>query len=678
MNDNSKLLDTNSPYLFEHLNDSIKWHNWSKEALELAVKEDKPIFLNIGYPTCHMCHVMSQESFSDKVIGEVLNRSFISIIVDKDIFVDVDNFFMKASIIMNGIGGWPLNILLTPDLKPFYIGTYLPKDSAGKFAGLIDVLKKSETLWHSQRERIYRAANEVYDKVKSYSTPSRGNLIDEKIFNKALHEISENWDKEYGGLKGENKFPAVHNLFFLLGHGGEMSLNLVRKQVNHMISGGIYDRLEGGFHRYTNDSRWRVPHFEKSLKDQASMIGLLAELYLYTGETAYVDCCNSTIDFIINRLRTESGCFFSGVDSDVNNTEGAYYLWEYNEIKAIMSDTEFDFAKVLFNLSQHGNFNSTVPSNVGKNILYEVMEVEGAFEIVKQDHDVAMYGNYHGLYNSVINKLKIERLKRKRGTIDNKILCDINAYTGASLIYAARIIERKDLFDVCVELEKNLDSMFLDNNFLVHFNSGDGSVYGSLQDYGYYILFLINLYQYTADYAYIKKAQRLMEIVINNFWDKTNFGFFDNDLRYSLIPFGFKQIYDTSTVPSNGVLMNILVKLYEITGLKKYFIYATNIGIAFSDLMNRNPLATISIISSLHKIKKGYLVVNIPINSVGLENDITVDDILKNTPFNVVLKYNDRDGEKSGGYYLNIGNSAVIPIENLSDFKDKIFKNKRY
>lgn len=607
----SKLIDETSIYLKAHLDNPIEWHPWGKEALEKAKLENKLIFLSIGYSSCHWCHVMRNETFSSIKVAELLNANFISIIVDREEHYDVDTLYMNAAFISNGKGGWPLNAILTPDANPFYVNTYMPKLGTPQIPGFINVIEKSAYLWKLENERILNISKNIESRLFEYSNPVRGSIIDENIFSKTIERLFDNWDEENGGILSENKFPAVHNLFFLLNHGGEKPIEYVKNQINNMLDGGIYDRLEGGFHRYTTDREWRIPHFDKHLHDQASMLGLITELYLYTGEEKYKEVSNKTFDFIKSRFLSSDNLFFTSIDSDVNNNEGLYYLWDYSEMKLLLDPVEFEYAKEIFNISKSGNYN--VKDSGGKNILYIDKNPLDTFIELKIMYDLEKYKNHDELYNSIIKKLSEARSKRTIGEIDHKILLDLNCYVGAALIYYARVFDRNDIYEMCELLYKKLKTDFVKDDYLIHcYRNEKEYIQATLIDYAYYMLFLINMYQYKGKSSYIAETVRIMDIVISNFWDGINYGFFDTDIRFNNVKMRYKQIYNTSVVPSNAIMMNVLIKLYEITNDQKYYVFANNMGFAFSNEINKNPLATISLISSLSKIKRGSYVVSMP------------------------------------------------------------------
>ncbi|MGB3368496.1 MAG: DUF255 domain-containing protein [Acidaminobacteraceae bacterium] len=669
----NNLVNETSMYLKTHSNSPINWYPWGEEAFEKAKKESKLVFLSIGYSSCHWCHVMNLETFSSAELAEVLNENFVSILIDREEHYDIDTLYMNAAFISNGKGGWPLNVILTPDLKPFYLNMYMSKAVSSKGAGFINVIEKSAALWSSQKERIIKVSNDVHSRLFDYSNPKRGAVINEKIFSRTLELLFEGWDEENGGMMSDIKFPAVHNLFFLLNHGGQKPLEYTKKQIDKMLDGGIYDRLEGGFHRYTNDKQWRIPHFDKHLHDQASMLGIITELYLYTDDDKYRKIADKLLKFIEYHFLGNDNMFFTSIDSDVNSSEGRYYLWDYQEIEDSLNSVEFEYAKQIFNLSKMGNYD--IKNLENKNILYIDKDPLTTFLDMKVMYNLYDYDKYEDLYDDIIEKLSIVRKSRKHGAIDHKILFDLNTYAGAAMMYYARVFNSDDIYETCQLLHGKLIENFVKEDYIIHcYRSEDNPIYGTLTDYSYYMLFLINMYQYKGDFTYINEAVKIMNTVIINFWDELNYGFFDTDIRVNNVPMRYKKIYNTSVVPSNAIVMNVLIKLYEITKDNKYFIYANNMGVAFSNAINKTPLATISIISSLSKIKRGSYVVSLP----GGEyvEGITKNEVLRNTPFDAVIKYGDINLEKTKNVYLKLGNKSVEAVETSNILRNKFFNDK--
>lgn len=669
----NKLINESSAYLKNHSESPINWYPWGEEALRKAKDENKLVFLSIGYSSCHWCHVMNKESFSSIQVANALNKDFVAILIDKEEHYDIDTIYMSAAFISNGKGGWPLNVILTPDMKPFYLNTYMQKLASNHGAGFLNVIEKSAKLWKTEKERLIKVSNDVHNRLIDYSTPKRSGVVDETIFVKTTNLLFENWDVKNGGIKGENKFPAVHNLFFLLGHGGRKSLEYAKKQIDSMLDGGIYDRLEGGFHRYTNDIEWKIPHFDKHLHDQASMLGLITELYLYTSDEKYRKVADKTFRFIEYNFLGNENMFFTSIDSDVNSSEGRYYLWDYKEIESSLNSLEFEYAKQIFNLSKMGNYDMKNEEN--KNILYIDKDPLNVFLEMKTLYDLSEYEKHEDLYDDIIEKLSAVRKSRKHGTVDHKILFDLNSYIGASMMYYARVFDRDDIYEICESLHRKLIHKFIKDDFIIHCFRGDSEyVHATLTDYSYYILFLINMYQYRGDLSYITEAIKIMEIAIDNFWDEVDYGFYDTDKRFIDISIRYKQIYNTSTVPSNAIIMNVLIKLYEITNDQKYYTYAGNMVGAFSEAINKNPLAMISIISSLAKIKSGSYVVSLP--NEGYSDGISKDDVFRNTPFDVIIKYNDLNPEKSKKVFLKIGNNSVETVDSTNILRRNFFKEK--
>lgn len=344
------LINEKSPYLLQHAENPVDWYPWCDEAFEKAKNENKPIFLSIGYSTCHWCHVMEKESFEDENVAKILNENFIPIKVDREERPDIDSIYMNVCQAMTGQGGWPLTIIMTPDKKPFFAGTYIPKYSRFGRVGLIDLLQRIVQLWNENREKILSLADEITNGIKNAIAliqTQHKESIDETILTEAYEQLKSQFDPEYGGFGYAPKFPTPHNLIFLLRYwkmsGNPNAIKMVEETLNSMSLGGIYDHIGFGFHRYSTDRQWILPHFEKMLYDQALISIACIEAYQATGNLKYKKLCEETLSYVLRNLTNPNGGFYCAEDADSEGEEGKFYLWEFDELEKILTRDELDF-----------------------------------------------------------------------------------------------------------------------------------------------------------------------------------------------------------------------------------------------------------------------------------------------------------------------------------------------
>ncbi len=350
------LSNEKSPYLLQHANNPVEWYPWCDEAFYKAKEEDKPIFLSIGYSTCHWCHVMEKESFEDEEIADLMNDAFISIKVDREERPDIDGIYMSVCQMLTGSGGWPLTIIMTPDKKPFFAGTYFPKTARFGRLGIIELIPQIKDIWLNRRDEINKSASEIINALNQGIIPS-ANEIDKKIFEKAFDDFKNRFDPEYGGFGQAPKFPSPHNLSFLLRYylmkNDKDALSIVEKSLTEMRKGGIYDHIGFGIHRYSTDREWLIPHFEKMLYDQALLAIAYTELYQVAKNDIYRNTVEEILDYVLRDMTSPEGGFYSAEDADSEGEEGKFYLWSKDEINEILNE-DVDLISDIFNLKEDG------------------------------------------------------------------------------------------------------------------------------------------------------------------------------------------------------------------------------------------------------------------------------------------------------------------------------------
>jgi len=383
----NRLIKEKSPYLRQHAYNPVDWYPWGEEAFEKANKEDKPLFISIGYSTCHWCHVMEKESFEDPEIAEILNKYFVPIKVDREERPDVDSFYMDACIALTGHGGWPLTVFATPDKKPFYVGTYFPKEGRWGRPGLKEVLLTIAELWQKDRQRLLKSAEEITKVVSSrkQTTPLENIELDPSLLHRAFEELKAQFDPVFGGFGEAPKFPTPHKLLFLnryyYRYGEKEALRMVELTLTRMRLGGIYDQIGGGFHRYSTDRYWLLPHFEKMLYDQAMLIFAYTEGYLLTDKKLFKETVFEIFEYLKREMLSPEGGFYSAQDADSEGEEGKYYTWSVDELKKVLTPEEFELAKRLYNVEERGNYlEEATRRYTGRNILYLEKELKDLAE----------------------------------------------------------------------------------------------------------------------------------------------------------------------------------------------------------------------------------------------------------------------------------------------------------
>jgi uncharacterized protein YyaL (SSP411 family) len=578
----NRLINEKSPYLLQHAYNPVDWYPWCDEAFERAKIEDKPIFLSIGYSTCHWCHVMEKESFEDEEVAKILNENFIPIKVDREERPDIDTVYMTICQAMTGHGGWPLTIIMTPDKKPFFAGTYIPKHSRYGRIGLIELLQKVVEIWKENKDKVISLAEQITSEIKeALEKVEKGNIIDETIFTLAYKELEENFDPEYGGFGEAPKFPTPHNLMFLLRYwkrtGNARAIDMVEQTLKGMWLGGIYDQIGFGFHRYSTDRKWLVPHFEKMLYDQALISLACIETYQATGKEKYAVLCSEVFSYMIDNLTNTDGGFFSAEDADSEGEEGKFYLWEYSELEKILNQSELNFVIENFNIRKDGNYIDELKrSRTGKNIFHLSSELEG---------------EKRKIWESIRLKLLKHRNNRIRPLKDDKILTDWNGLTISSLAKGYLTFGVEDYIKIA-EKSANfiLKNMLTNDGKLLHrFRDGEAKINGHLDDYAFLAWGLIELYEATFKTKYLKKAIELTNKMIELFWDENNGGFFLSENEDVL--FKQKEIYDGAIPSGNSVALLVLIKLSKITGRSDLNELTFKLVETFSGTVSKHPSA---------------------------------------------------------------------------------------
>ncbi len=563
----NRLIHEKSPYLLQHANNPVDWYPWGDEAFEKAKKENKPIFLSIGYSTCHWCHVMAHESFEDPEVAEILNKYFVSIKVDREERPDIDNVYMAFCNALTGRGGWPLSVFMTPDKKPFYAGTYFPKYSRYGITGFIELLRRIAYLWQSSREEIENASENIAKMMHLFyqekNAVSYEGLSFDELFHRAYESLKASFDPEWGGFSPAPKFPTPHQISFLLRYykryGKKEALVMAEKTLMAMAYGGIYDQLGGGFHRYSVDAEWLVPHFEKMLYDQALISTSYLEAFQLTKKKEYLKVAEETLDYVLQEMVSPEGGYYSAVDADSEGKEGEYYLWTSDEIKRVLG-SDWEKACLYFGVTEEGDLE-------GKSVLRKHLERERFFKGKTFDVDIAKEEIEH--YRK---KLLDERSKRPKPLTDDKILTSWNGLMISTMARAGIITGNYKYVESARKAADFILTHLMDenNNLFRRYREGDVLKEAFLEDYAFFNLGLLELFFVTSESRYLRNAIGIAEVMIEKFWDFEGFGFFFSPKDGEKLIFNAKNLFDGATPSGNSVALEVLTILSQLSGSSRY------------------------------------------------------------------------------------------------------------
>ena len=551
-----------SPYLLQHSKNPVKWYPWGNEALEKAKQENKPIFLSIGYSSCHWCHVMAHESFENQEIAKIMNENFISIKVDREERPDIDDIYQKVCQIATGQGGWPLSIFLTPEQKPFYVGTYFPVfDSYGR-PGFESILRMLSQSWKENPNDIKKTAENFLSTLQKSELISSSSKLEKSILDEAAINLLQIGDPIYGGFGNAPKFPNSTNLSFLLRYSKISNVSkfkeFVFKTLSKMAKGGIFDQIGGGFHRYSTDAKWLVPHFEKMLYDNALIPIVYAEAYQITRDSFYLDVVKKTLDYVLREMTSDEGGFFSAQDADSEGEEGKYYVWKKSEIEKILGNDSDAFC-LYYDVTDGGNFE-------GNTILCNNIELSAvSFHLGKTDEQIKE------ILTLGRKKLLEHRSKRIPPGLDDKILTSWNSLMISAFAKGYRISNDHIYLNAATNCIDFIENNIFRNNLLHRtYKNGTAKINGFLEDYAYYIQALLDVFEINPDSKYLDKSQYLAKYLIEHFWDsKTNSFFMTGDEHEKLI-IRPKSNYDLSLPSGNSVASSVLLRLYHLTSEPKF------------------------------------------------------------------------------------------------------------
>ena len=543
------LKNQTSPYLLQHAGNPVEWYPWCDEAFERAKSEDKPVFLSIGYSTCHWCHVMAHESFEDSEIAEILNRYFIAIKVDKEERPDIDSIYMSVCQAFTGSGGWPTTIFLTPEQKPFFAGTYFPKTVRYGQIGLKELLLGVREKWQTDRAALIKSADDIISFLNQKKLVQGS--MNEQLVDQAFTLFKRMFDEEFGGFGEAPKFPTPHNLLFLMRYYEKCevkeALEMVEKTLLQMYRGGIFDHIGGGFSRYSTDRYFLVPHFEKMLYDNALLILAYSKAYQLTKNSVYCQVAEKSAAYILREMTDKEGGFYSAQDADSEGVEGKYYLFAPSEILEVLGERKAREFNAYFDITEKGNFEGKSIPNLLKNT-----SLNKKFEEELQ----AVY-EY--------------RKKRYALHLDDKVLTSWNALMIAALCSLYRVTEKEIYLKSAVRAQQFIQNKLCEKDTLhISYREGKCSGKGFLEDYAYEVFALFSLYEATLDKGYLEKARQFCEKAIHDFWDEEQGGFFLYGAENESLILRPKETYDGAVFSGNSAMAYNLVRLSLLTGEKSF------------------------------------------------------------------------------------------------------------
>jgi uncharacterized protein YyaL (SSP411 family) len=579
----NRLINESSPYLLQHAHNPVDWYPWGDDAFERARKKDKPIFLSIGYSTCHWCHVMERESFTNERIAKIMNEHFVSIKVDREHRPDVDEIYMSAVQMMTGSGGWPLSVFLTPEGKPFYGGTYFPPNDMYGRPGFERLLLAIADAWKNKREDLINSASRLSESLASPAMPTKKMKLSPTMLKDAFDRSRNIFDTVNGGFGSAPKFPQPTNLSLLLCYwqrtGDAQALQMVEKTLDAMARGGIYDHIGGGFHRYATDARWLVPHFEKMLYDQALLSKVYLQAYQITKKKEYATIAREIFDYVLRDMTDAQGGFYSAEDADSEGKEGTFYLWSPKQIASVLDKDQSAIFNAYYGVTKKGNFEE------GKSILNVATSMEQLAKMFRRDRAA--------ITNVLItsrSKVFVQREKRIRPDRDDKVITAWNGLMISSLAYGGAVLQ-EEKYTKAAERAATfiLEVLHRQGRLIRYYRQGRVIELGFLDDYAFMIAGLLDLYEATFDAKWLFEAKKLSEKMIELFADDEHGGFFLTGKDGKKLITRTKPVSDGAIPSGNSIAALALLKLGRITMNQRFTEQGSEVLESFSQQLEQSP-----------------------------------------------------------------------------------------
>jgi uncharacterized protein len=607
----NQLIHETSPYLLQHAHNPVDWYPWGPEALRLAAEQNKPVFLSIGYAACHWCHVMEHESFEDAEVARILNEHFISVKVDREERPDLDEIYMNATILFTrGHGGWPMSVWITPEGKPFYAGTYFPPDDYRGRAGFKSILLRLAEVWRERKSEVASEAMKVAEIIRGMHTASQTEILSREFVSEAARQMLDAYDMRYGGLgSGSNKFPPSMSMDLLLREFRKQRdgrfLEPVDLTLEKMATGGIYDHLGGGIHRYSTDPQWLVPHFEKMLYDQALVSSIYIDAYQVTGRKEFEQAARGILDYVIRNLQSDEGGFYSTEDADSEGKEGKFYIWTADEVRDALGEADARLFCSYYDVTPSGNWDHPGDAHVPagpKNILRILQPMEGV--AIEAGVDLRLLKKK---LSAGRQKLLEVRERRVHPGLDDKILAAWNGLMIASFAKAYAVLEEPGYLDAAVKAaEFVLAKMQKDERLLRSYRNGDARLMSYIDDYAFLIEGLLGLYEATGALRWLDEAERLVNTALQFYWDEEEGGFFFTASDHEALIVRSKLANDSAIPSGNSVMVTNLLRLAEFFGRADLRDKAGAILSLFSGAVSNSPFGHERMLAGLDAWHSGY------------------------------------------------------------------------
>jgi uncharacterized protein YyaL (SSP411 family) len=588
----NRLIREKSRYLLQHAYNPIDWSPWDNEAFVKAKAEDKPVFVSIGYSSCHWCHVMEKECFDDEEVAKLMNETFVSIKVDREERPDLDGVYMAVCQAMGQSCGWPLNVIMTPDKKPFFVASYIPKQSRFGLVGMMELVPQVQEAWRMHKSELENVGEDVKRRLEASERRIPAEELEKDVLDNAYGQLTLRFDEEHGGFGSAPKFPTPQNMLFLLRYwkrtGNKHALKMVEKTLRTMRMGGIFDQIGLGFHRYSTDTKWLVPHFEKMLYDQALVALAYLEAYQATAKEEFAVTVREILQYALRDLSSPDGGFFSAEDADTEGEEGKFYLWTEQEIRSALSSEDAALALKVYSVETEGNyFDPAERGRNGKNILHFPKSLNALAAELNITFDELF---------SRIGKIQLAlyeaRLNRVHPAKDDKVLTDWNGLMIAALAKASQVLGDQKYLETAAEVLDFFMEKMCEGKLLFHrFVKQERAVEGFLDDYAFLTWGLIEVYEACFDERYLQSAQQLTELMIKRFWDEKDGGFYYTPTDSADALTRRKEIYDGALPSGNSVAMLNLLRLSRLTDSSTFEDTAARLSRAFAGNVKASPAA---------------------------------------------------------------------------------------
>jgi uncharacterized protein len=597
----NRLSREKSPYLLQHASNPVDWYPWGEEAFEKARKEDKPIFLSIGYSTCYWCHVMEREVFENQSIADLMNLMVVSIKVDREERPDIDQIYMTALQAMTGSGGWPMSIFMTPDCKPFFAATYIPPDTRYGKTGFSELLHSIYRTWTNRRSTVLESGKKIYDFLIESATPPASNIpVTVQVLTDCFNHFERSFDNTYGGFSDAPKFPrpSIFNFLFRYYHrtGNCTARDMALTTLQNMAEGGMYDQLGGGFHRYSTDERWHVPHFEKMLYDQAQLILSYLEAFQISQDPFFSQIAREVIAYVERSMMSPGGGFYSAEDAEsallalypAKKKEGAFYIWKKSEIDRALNEKAAKSIEFIYGIKEQGNVLSDPRREfLGENVLHIAHSVEEtAHSLLENIEDVQVY------LDIARKELFEKRDQRPKPNLDDKILLSWNGLMISAFARASQVLKNKSYLDAALKAARFLLTVLTESGtgrMLRRYRDGEAKFEAHLADYAFFIQGLLDLYEASFEIEWLQTAIKLTEEQNGLFYDHNNGGFYDISGNDPTVLVRTKEVYDNAEPSGNAIAILNLLRLSQILGNEQYHEMALKSIMCFSHYIERTP-----------------------------------------------------------------------------------------